>query len=119
MPLLYSVTAPAVAITEAGGNRIGKITTSGVVTEYSSGITLSAVPQGITTGADGNLWFTEQVGNRIGRITTAGVVTEFGKGISAGAAPEYIAAGFLHVRLLTPLRPSKQALGKRGARGAS
>jgi streptogramin lyase len=31
----------------------------------------------ITTGPDGNLWFTEYFGNTIGRITPAGVVTEF------------------------------------------
>jgi streptogramin lyase len=32
---------------------------------------------GITTGSDGNLWFTESASNQIGRITPAGVVTEF------------------------------------------
>jgi virginiamycin B lyase len=34
-------------------------------------------PQGITTGPDGNLWFTESVANRIGRETPAGSLTEF------------------------------------------
>ena len=34
-------------------------------------------PRQITTGPDGNLWFTEYVGNKIGRITPAGVITEF------------------------------------------
>src|SRR5205823_1158123 len=34
-------------------------------------------PLAITSGADGNLWFTEESGNKIGRITTAGVITEF------------------------------------------
>jgi len=32
---------------------------------------------GITTGPDGNLWFTMFYGNKIGRMTTAGVVTSF------------------------------------------
>src|SRR5437879_4128977 len=31
----------------------------------------------ITSGPDGNLWFTENIGNRIGRITTAGDITEY------------------------------------------
>jgi virginiamycin B lyase len=31
----------------------------------------------ITTGPDGNLWFTEQRANQVGRITPAGNVTEF------------------------------------------
>jgi virginiamycin B lyase len=34
-------------------------------------------PTGITTGPDGNVWFTELDGDRIGRITPAGVLTEF------------------------------------------
>ena len=34
-------------------------------------------PDGITTGPDGNLWFTEYNGDRIGRITPPGEVTEF------------------------------------------
>ena len=31
----------------------------------------------ITSGPDGNLWFTENTGNNIGRITPGGTVTEF------------------------------------------
>ncbi len=34
-------------------------------------------PQGITTGSDGNLWFTENGAGRIGCMTPAGVVTSF------------------------------------------
>ena len=34
-------------------------------------------PINITTGPDGNLWFTELCGNKIGRITTDGAVSEF------------------------------------------
>ena len=53
-------------------SRIGKITTAGVVTEYSSGLSHSAGLQGIAAGADGNLWFTEIGGGatRIGRVKT-------------------------------------------------
>ena len=64
--------------TEYDGNRIGRITPSGVVTEFSMGISVGARPTGITAGTDGNAWFTESNGNRIGRITPSGVVTEFG-----------------------------------------
>jgi streptogramin lyase len=39
--------------------------------------TPNSVPQGITMGPDGALWFTEALGNKIGRITTAGVITEY------------------------------------------
>ncbi len=54
-------------------NRIGRITPSGIVTEFSAGISTNAAPFGITAGPDGNLWFTELGGSRIGRITTVPV----------------------------------------------
>ena len=62
--------------TENYGNKIGRITTAGVITEFAIPTTGSG-PQGIAAGPDGNLWFVESGGNNIGRITTAGVVTEF------------------------------------------
>lgn len=62
--------------TEVDGNRIGKITPSGTITEFPLPHT-SSVPHGITLGPDGNLWFAEESGNRIGRITTSGEITEF------------------------------------------
>ncbi|KJU84370.1 virginiamycin B hydrolase (VGB) [Candidatus Magnetobacterium bavaricum] len=34
-------------------------------------------PVDITSGPDGNLWFTESSGNKIGKITTAGSITEY------------------------------------------
>src|SRR5688572_16406535 len=34
-------------------------------------------PSEITTGPEGNLWFTEQGANRIGRLTVGGVYTAF------------------------------------------
>jgi streptogramin lyase len=35
------------------------------------------LPDGITVGPDGNVWFTEYYGNAVGRITPDGVITEF------------------------------------------
>jgi virginiamycin B lyase len=74
-------------------DRIGRITTAGVVTEYSAGITPGSVPVSITAGGDGALWFTEAYGPRIARITTGGVVTEYSAGITAGSVLYGIAAG--------------------------
>lgn len=62
--------------TEAGGNKVGRITTTGDITEFPIP-TPNSSPFDIAAGPDGNLWFTEQTGNKIGRITTAGVITEF------------------------------------------
>jgi virginiamycin B lyase len=45
-----------------------------VITEYPI-TTPSSAPFWITTGPDGNLWFTEKDANKIGRMTPAGVVT--------------------------------------------
>lgn len=47
---------------------IGRITTSGMITEYPLPARGSA-PVGITAGPDGALWFTEEVTSKIGRIT--------------------------------------------------
>jgi streptogramin lyase len=78
--------------TEEFGNRIGRITPSGAISEFSVGITANANVADITTGPDGNLWFTENGIDRIGRITPAGVVTEFFNGITPGSGPGSITA---------------------------
>jgi streptogramin lyase len=79
--------------TESGGDRIGRITPSGVVIEFSAGLTPGSQPSDITLGMDGNLWFTEPGTDRIGRITPNGVISEFSAGISPGAQPTGIAPG--------------------------
>ncbi len=77
--------------TEFDGNRIGRITVRGEVTEFPLPVS-NRKPAGITVGADGNLWFTEFEGNRIGRITLLGVITEF-EIPSPNSSPFSIAAG--------------------------
>ena len=72
-------------------NKIGRITTVGVVTEFPIPTAFSN-PEGIAAGPDGNLWFTEHNTNKIGRITTAGVITEFAIP-TANSSPYGIAAG--------------------------
>ena len=63
--------------TELNGSKIGKITTSGAITEYTIVNTGTPQPWGIASGPDGNLWFTESGGNKIGKITTGGTITEY------------------------------------------
>src|SRR5438876_2725288 len=77
--------------TENSGNKIGRITTAGVIMEFPSP-TANGWPEGITAGPDGNLWFTEEGGNKIGRITTAGAITEFTVPTASGV-PIGITAG--------------------------
>ena len=66
----------ALWFTEGAANKIGRVTVSGVVTEFAV-LTADSLPCGIASGPDGNIWFTEARGNRVGRITAAGIVTEF------------------------------------------
>jgi virginiamycin B lyase len=49
------------------GNKIGRITTAGLITEFPVPSDGSG-PHSITTGPDGALWFTEYYGNRVGRL---------------------------------------------------
>jgi virginiamycin B lyase len=64
---------------ETAVNKIGRISTNGVVTEYSVS-TAGAIETNhgfITVGPDGALWFNEDLVNQIGRIATSGEFTEF------------------------------------------
>ncbi len=82
----------SVSLKKYFGGAVGRITPTGVITQFSTGISPEARPDGIAQGPDGNMWFTEGAG-RIGRITPAGAITEFSKGITLGAELEGIATG--------------------------
>ena len=70
-------------IPNVGFGRIGKITTSGVLTEYALTGGVARCPGQITTGPDGALWFTEYPANNtspppaLGRIDMSGNITEY------------------------------------------
>ena len=59
--------------TEVNANKIGRITTKGVITEFPLA-TANSQPNDIVAGPDGNLWFAESAGNNIGAISASGVV---------------------------------------------
>jgi virginiamycin B lyase len=73
--------------TEENGNRIGRISLGGVITEFTAGLTAGAQPVEIVTGPDGRLWFTQLGRNKIGAITTGGAITEYPTGSSTLDAP--------------------------------
>ncbi len=95
-------------ITPARSN-IGRITPSGTITEFTLPVPLNDVnslnpdtwANAITTGPDGNLWFTDPGNGLVGRITTGGQITEFaipeapdGPGVSGpNTHPNGITAG--------------------------
>jgi len=67
-------------ILQNGGSSIGRITTSGKITEFPLP-SANTLPSSITAGSDGNLWFTEIGSNngpsKIGVITPQGKIREF------------------------------------------
>lgn len=88
----------ALWFTDKGLNKIGRITTTGVVT-YHTIPTANAGLAGITLASDNALWFTEKNANKIGRITTAGAVTEYSIP-SPGSQPAGITAVIPHTPVL-------------------
>lgn len=82
----------ALWFTQFTGNKIGRITVNGTITEFTVP-TPSSLPLGITAGPDGALWFIESdnATSKVGRITTSGVFTEFA--LPTQTEPAGIAAG--------------------------
>jgi hypothetical protein len=78
--------------TENAGNKIGRITTSGLITNEYPIPTANSGPQAIAVGPDSALWFTESTGNKIGRISTSGVITEYPIP-TANSSPQGIVTG--------------------------
>jgi streptogramin lyase len=93
-PLAAAITAVpdgSLWFTEENGNKIGRVTSNGMVTEFPVP-TPNSGPRGIASGPDGNLWFVEMFENKIGRVTPAGVITEFPIP-TPNTTPEFITAG--------------------------
>jgi virginiamycin B lyase len=81
--------------TEFDFDRIGRITSTGVVTEFQ--LPVGSGPDAIVSGPEGNLWFTERTTDRIGRINpraanVQGSLVEFSVP-GAGSAPKDITVG--------------------------
>ncbi len=77
--------------TDANGHAIGRITPSGVITEFTPTRGALSTVVGIAPGADGNMWFTDPGAGKIGRITMGGKITEFN--VPPGSSPYEIAPG--------------------------
>jgi streptogramin lyase len=78
--------------TEEGTDAVGRITPSGGVKEYTTGLTPNTAPDGIAAGMDGSMYFVEYNGPAIGRVTMTGTITERPINI-AGSNPTGITAG--------------------------
>ena len=71
--------------------RIGRLTTKGAFTSFK--IPFSSLPFGITSGSDGNLYFTDQLKASIDRITPQGKITRFFFKDPNGGIPGTITTG--------------------------
>jgi virginiamycin B lyase len=78
---------------ENAADKIGRVTTTGTLSEFGAGITHFAGPTSIAAGQDGNLWFTEFGLGKVASITTSGTVAEYLTPSGAGDQPWGIAAG--------------------------
>lgn len=76
--------------TEPQRNKIGRMTTSGAIKEYSIPTANSGADR-IAVGPDGALWFTESAADQVGRITVGGAITEYALP-TPNAKPEGIAS---------------------------
>jgi virginiamycin B lyase len=86
-----------------GASKIGRISSGGSITEYSTGLDPNSGPFAITSGPGNQMWFTESgftdtcgtTPNGIGSITTDGTatVTNYTAGFTNCAAPYGIATG--------------------------
>jgi streptogramin lyase len=75
---------------ETTGEKIGRITTAGVITEFP--IPSAQFLLGITGGPDGNIWFTDQFTGKIGHISTEGTnLTQYT--LPPGSYPQGITIG--------------------------
>ena len=71
--------------------RIGRLTTKGAFTSFK--IPFASIPFGITTGSDGNLYFTDELKPSIDRITPQGKITRFPFKDIQGGSPTSITTG--------------------------
>ena len=76
---------------------IGKMTPSGAVTLYTSGLTQGSSPDGLKLLRDGNIWFVESnsvnTAAKIARITPNGTIAEFGLNLTQTAGPAGLTSG--------------------------
>lgn len=92
------------------GNRVTRMTTDGVFTEFPIP-TPDSRPHQIVTGPDGALWFTEEGANQIGRVDTSGAFTEYAVP-TAGSVPDGITVGPDDALWFTEAAGSAPGLGR-------
>jgi len=78
--------------TEQAGNRVGRISTAGVLLGEYELPQPNSQPWEPAVGPDGAIWFTQAAGNRIGRLTLDGALSEYAVP-TPGSSPNVIVTG--------------------------
>jgi virginiamycin B lyase len=77
--------------TDYGNNKIGRISASGVATEFA--LPAGASPEGMTLGPDGNFWITDGGRRKVIKESPSGVaLASYGKGITNAYLANIVAA---------------------------
>jgi sugar lactone lactonase YvrE len=63
--------------TDGGTPAIGRISSDGTVSEFTTGLPQGAEPYSIVAGPDGNMWFSDYRGVALGEVTSDGTITEY------------------------------------------
>jgi|GEM_PF-1850545 len=69
-------------------NYINKVTPSGIITSYSTWMSIGSAPNGLSVASDGNIWFLDIAGNYVSKIgtgVTGSSVDNDGDGLTASA----------------------------------
>jgi streptogramin lyase len=96
---------------------IGRITTEGVISRFTTGLNPGSQPFSIAMGADGNMWFTDApaaagVTGAIGMIDPGThAIAEFSTGLNSGSKPAGIALGPDGNLWFTDNNPGTPAIG--------
>ena len=98
----------ALWFTEGDGNRIGRITTGGVITHPGT-LSAPSEPSAITAGPDGRLWFAEALAGRIAASTTGGQINKYP---GAGVDPSALAVGQDGALWFTDSNPAAGVIGR-------
>jgi virginiamycin B lyase len=67
----------ALWFTQTGANKIGRMSTDGVLTDEWTVPTPNSSLDGIAIGPDGSVWFAEVLGNKIGRLRPDRTIVEY------------------------------------------
>jgi len=99
----------ALWFTERRGNRVGRVTTGGEVTEFNELPTADSRPGRIIAPGDGNLWVAEGDGNRLAVVDTSGQATELAELATKGGEPAGMAVDAQGTLWITELSGNRLA----------